>query len=1203
MLEPVEIPININGNAAEEGKRIQEAVAGIGDSSKYMEKELKKSIALQQQYLAKLKAEIAKIEQTIKESPSAKGQLSKSLNALKRELIDETEGLKHLQAEVKLTSQAKESLRTKIYAVREEMGRMRQAGQENSQVYQQHREELAQLNDAYQAVVKEQQLMTKGSASMTGIVNGLQGLAGAITAVVGSVGLLSGESEQYAKIQTKVQSLLAVTIGLQQVQQTLGATSAFRVHTLTKAKQAYTRVLQRMTVAMGGSTLAAKAMMGALTGGLALLVGWGISALDKYITKQKEAAAVSKALHTATASGAASSVVQFEKLRKQFVSLNGDIKKQSQFVKDNQKAFEDLGVLVTDAHDAENLFIDNAENFVDSLIARAKATAAFELAVEKYREGLTKMMEAEERAKKRTLGDKTKAFFVNGAMAGSGQSNLYSSEVYAQSAAEKIRKEGEKAFAAADELLNKQIGFEKKADDLLEQAGIQRIKKMQSRQEEKDFAKAFARLAKISADAEKESHALILAAMEEGRKKKLAKLKQEHEEKKALIEAQLKEIAELEAKYGIDVTQQRKQLQKLDGQVDNDYQVNVDRVNAASDAIMADIQLEIDERFATQLSQRLTRVDDHYRKLLEKAKEHAKDEQELAEATATIEKARLQEVELVHREHELKQLDIEERIELRRLQMSSKRYALQANQEEEFIRKQIELAEKRLSKLQEIEAAGGDAADDIKMATAEVRELREELEQIPIKKVQELGNAMRSIFSSLSGLGGEVGAIFGEMANGVDNVIASLKKEATTAELVGNAISGLAQLWGMAQRQAEENRKAMDAYTQSLIEAEHRQKMLNLAALDYKASNIFGVENPYARAIAEAKQYSEAMAQLQKSIAQLERGNVKVGTRKVLSGKNIASGAAGGAGAGAAIGSIIPGIGTAIGAAIGGFLGGIFGGTKKKVVPVFRSLASEFGSILKSGTKTFELNPEILANYNKLDDATKKLVDNWEEVRKKALEAEKQMRDTFQKLAGDLGQTLAQSLVSAWRNGDVYAAVDDYAAHVNKTIENIIEQMVFAQHFQALFDELEKKMADSYGAGGDGSIVDDIIWFSKEYKKGIESFGRDMDAAKEELAKQGIKAFEMPDPRRQAEARGIARASQDDITKFNGQMTLVVERINVMMMIMEAEQRYSIERLNLMRAIYNEVSVIARNSQFLRELATIKQEISRLNRDGVKMKR
>ena len=69
------------------------------------------------------------------------------------------------------------------------------------------------------------------------------------------------------------------------------------------------------------------------------------------------------------------SITLFEKLRQQYSQLGNSMKDKEKFIKDNKSAFEELGVSVQSVVDAENLFIANKDNFVNSLLARAKAAA------------------------------------------------------------------------------------------------------------------------------------------------------------------------------------------------------------------------------------------------------------------------------------------------------------------------------------------------------------------------------------------------------------------------------------------------------------------------------------------------------------------------------------------------------------------------------------------------------------------------------------------------------------------------------------------------------------------------------------------------------------------------------------------------------------------------------------------------------------
>lgn len=1201
-MDPVEIDINLNGNVSEKSGEMSRSLSSLSSASKEAEEELRRSIALQKQHLARLKAEIARLELQVRESPYAMAQVGKALDKLKLELIDETEGLKHLQGELQLTGRAKETLRTKIYQVRNAMAEMRRAGTEETEEYRQKRAELAELNDAYQAVVREQQLMTKGSASMTGLVSGLQGLLGAITATAGAMGALVGEHEDFAKIQTKVQSLLAITIGLQQLQQTVSSTSAFRLHTVTRATQLYTGAISRLSVALGISNVAAKVLLGTLTAGLSVAIGCAITAIDRLVTRQREAEEAARAFSRSVAEGVSSQIAKYEQLRQEYVTLEGDEGRRQTFVEEHKKTFDELGVSIRNAEEADNLFVANADAFRRSLVERAKAVATFDLAVEQYKAAITKMGEAE--AKRAEKPGAMEHFITS---IGFATSRDYAR--WRNNEAEELERQARVIRAKGDKLIEEQLTYQEKAKQLLEDAGIKPTSPKGSTsndnadRELKEREAALRRLARISQEAEKQGAALAIAALEEGRRRKLEVLKREHKERREEIEARMQELAEMERRYQIDVSGPRARLEGLSRATDADFDRRRGEIETASAEAIREIREEAVAPFRSDLEQRLREVDRYYSALLDKARTHAASEAELEQLTDEIDTAHTRARELRHRESELRVLDLEERIEMRRTEMRREGFLLQADYDEWRITKQLEAAKKRLRKLREIEAAGGDAADDIREAEQEVEGLTEALEKIPVQRLREVGQAVKGIFSQLASLGGEVGQAFSTLAASVDTIVTSFDKSSLAMPRITGAVSGLLSLWQTAERQAADNAESWRKWQEALDESDHRRRMMMIEEQGYRRANLFGVENPYARAIAGARQYASAMQQLSESLGRLQRGQMQVGTRKVVSGANIGSGAAAGAGVGAAVGSFLPGIGTAIGAGIGALLGGVFGATQRKVVPVFKSLVEQFGSILKEGTRTFELNPEILASYSKLDEETKQLVDHWDEIRKKAMDAEQQMEETFATLAGDLGRNLSQTLAAAWRDGDLFRAVDDYEKYVGETIGKIIEQLVFAQYFQGYFDELKKRFKDSFEAGGDQDIVDDIIWFSREYKRGVESYGKAMDEARKALKGEGIDAFGGTDMRRTAEARGIARASQDDITKFNGQMTLVVERVSHLVALKEEENSLALDRTTLTRALYSEVQVIAKNSAFLQELARIKSDISRLTDEGIKLRK
>nr|DAO96228.1 MAG TPA: tail tape measure protein [Bacteriophage sp.] len=415
--------------------------------------------------------------------------------------------------------------------------------------------------------------------------------------------------------------------------------------------------------------------------------------------------------------------------------------------------------------------------------------------------------------------------------------------------------------------------------------------------------------------------------------------------------------------------------------------------------------------------------------------------------------------------------------------------------------------------------------------------------------VQAVKDGMSQVSSAFSGLGsslekfggkiGEVGGLLSGLASNTDNITTAFTSK-NKGEIISAGISSAVQYVGMIGDQIAENKRIEEEWNATIRETAHELDMLNLEKLDYKQENLFGVENPYKRAIDGARQYGEAVGLINSKLGELAEGQVQVGTNKVANWKNVGQGAALGAGVGAAAGSVIPAIGTAIGAAIGtvaGALGGLFGGKKK--VAVYENLLDKYGSLLdeSEGAGPFDLNPKIIADYKKLDDATKQIVDNWDEIKKKAEEAEEQMRQNFSDLAGDIGDQLSDALVDAFRNGDLYSAVDDFHGKMTSTIEDIVSQLVFSAVFKDLFNELEKRFNDSFKAGGDQSITDDLIWFDKIYKGNLDKYKEAMDQAKAELEGQGYDAWSSDT--RTGTSKGIANASQDSVDELNGRATAI----------------------------------------------------------------
>lgn len=372
-----------------------------------------------------------------------------------------------------------------------------------------------------------------------------------------------------------------------------------------------------------------------------------------------------------------------------------------------------------------------------------------------------------------------------------------------------------------------------------------------------------------------------------------------------------------------------------------------------------------------------------------------------------------------------------------------------------------------------------------------------------VSEISDAFEALGGVLQEFGGVAAEIGKIFQGLASNTQNIITAFTSE-DKGELAVAGFNSALKIAEMIGQQIAENKKAQEEWSAAIRQSAHEYAMLQIEALEYKETNIFGIADPYKEATSSALQYLAAMDELAKASEALKDGQVQTGTKKSVDGKNVATGLAAGAALGAVVGSVIPGLGTAIGAAIGAALGAITGALTLETVPVFESLAENYSYIVDDA---FNLNPEILADYDKLDDATKQLIDNWEDIKKASEEAQEKMRASLKDLVGELGTDLSDALVEAFRNKDLYSALDEFEDSVRKVFENLIQQAVFAAVFQKALEDMQKGMENSMMPGGDGDIKDDIMNFFNQVPALMNAYNEAMKEAEAQAEELGIDLF------------------------------------------------------------------------------------------------
>lgn len=1177
--EPVNIDILMRQNVEEEANKAVQGLDKMSEASEEAWKHSKEAIQLQQEVIARLRKEIAQLKPEFDkvnigtQDPqilAQRQQLSKTIRSLTADLKGEEQALKEMTKTSDSAKEKSKSLETQMRLVREAMSELSLAGKKDTAEYRAKEQQLGTLATAYREVYQTQLQLSKGGANMQGIVSGLTALSGILSAGAGAMGIFNQNSEEYNKLQTKMQSLMAITIGLQQVQNTLHQTSAFRIQTVTKAKQLWTAATNRLTAALGLSTVAAKALMGTLTLGLSVAIGAAINLIDKYVSKQREAKDAEQKFNDAVVENSAQQIATYEKLRISYNSLGNDLKAKEQFILDNQDAFKQLGVSINTVTEADSAFIENTEAFKEAIRQRAIATAAMELAAEQYKKMLQERQKAEEK-----ISDNIEKTANRGKVTTTGGDAIKSvapqlkvipelQHVTTQDAKKEVDgylSDAERKYAkAGDDWIKKNIDADAAAKQIFAGIGIstkqqEKKKKDKTEQERKQ---ADEKLAKIDADLQREIDASVIAAMQDGKEKKLKEIEADYNQRIAVIGERRKELEEIEKK-GVDTSKQEKQLDALSEAEKAKYEAKVKAVKEGSSAAIAAIMNEIDVRFKGQNERRLAEIDNFYKEQIAKARENGATQKQLDE----IGLKHTKDIELEKQYIALETLDFEAQIAIKKAAIEDRNVLLESDRQEKILRIQIDAAKKRLQKLQQIKASGGDVDKDIEATTAEIDGMNAELDKIPVQKIQEIGQMISDVLSSI----GEFAGVFDEDLSSLFDMFSGFAKGFAN---LGSGdpkkmIEGGMQLLDVAGKIIQKNKEA---------NAEIRKFNYNLAqqAIDYSLAVIMAIKDVksetdsifnknYTNALSQGMTgYNAAIAKQSELMRKLAGETVKTGVEKKK------------------------------------FLG-ITYGTKD----VYSSLLKTYPDLInKDGTLNREL-AESLKKSGVLKEETSTLIDNILSAADAADEAMQSVESELQNLVGSIGDELKSALDDAFASGtDSAKAMTD---NVVKMLKELSTQKLYNAVFGSLYAELEDRMKQSYGATGDKDLTDDIDWFMKNYPELVDSYNKGLAELQSAIRERyGVDAFTAEDGRT-AVSKGIAQVSQDSFDELNGRITFITMKVSDIGTISTKQLDMGNEQLLVMKTMLSQIDIMTENSEFLKKLNSISEDIAKMNRDGITIKR
>ena len=773
--------MDVNGikkSAQEVKKEITDttkAVEAMGTAFDLMTDITKQDINDQKQYIKGLEAEYAKLEKRVKSMPkgAAKSQIQGQMSSIRHEIESEEEALNAMEQAVQKNSKAHLSYRTQLRQVNQEMMELAANGQRDTEAYAKLQAKAIELKQNMRTLGKELQVLSSPGTGFQAVASGMSAATGVMAALNGAIGLFGDKSENLNEIMQRTQSLMAITIGLQQVSITVSKQGAVMIGieavqraAAAKAAQMQARGTMMATAAQKAFNVVAKANPYVLLATAILTV---VGAIAAFALGAKEATEEEKRLNAemeksrqieanfnrTVQEGAAKLIASYKSLQIQWQRLSQTSEK-TKWLDENKTKFNELGLAVNSVDDAEKVLVQNTDSIIKAFELRAKAAAYMDMAIEGYKAAIERQQLLEKNMKK--AGD---VVLGGNHSATSGEEYLDRNGTwrYTQKGADTFNaifnndKQVQRLTKKSEDYIKKQVELEQEAADLIAGLGLSIVETTEKTNDER------LKLEKLYLEELRKAEDLEYANKEDTIENRIERINVVYQRKIDDTEA-LRDNAltdELKALYTRQIEAIMKAREKA---IETEYAKEADAHRELIAEILGDYMTYNAKREA--ITKKYQDDIETMRKEADTLPENSKERLALEEAIAEAER---------QQGEELLNLDVE------------------YGHLNELIAKREELEKKILVTTDKIADAQSDAERDA--LVAEMKRLREELKKVN-KEIEEMSEGLEESGDAVEGFLSS--SNYGQVIEAVGKLIESLELCGVTSKDTSSQISDMFSL-------------------------------------------------------------------------------------------------------------------------------------------------------------------------------------------------------------------------------------------------------------------------------------------------------------------------------------------------------------------------------------------------------------------------
>lgn len=1275
----IEIEYLFGGNLIDKTKEAARETANLSTAAERAAASVAEQITAQKAVVSRVENDLKSLQKQYEKVAPGKAQneIMLDIRACKVVLEEEKGALAALEAEHKKATTSVGKLTKEYRSLIQEMARMRLAGEEGSAQYQAMAKRAAELCDTLGDVRAQTKALASDDANWEAMASGLNGLSGAITAGTGVMSLFVGENEELARVQTRLQAVMAITMGMQQTFNALNKDSAFSTIALTKAKKLWTAVNIGLAESLGISTAAAQALMATVTLGLSVAIVGLIALWNKHNKATKDAAKAENDMVASMREGSRSAAVQKAKLDILYKATQDNtksLKERKVAVSNLQKQYPAyFGNMKTEAilaGKAAAAYRQLADDIIKAAMARAYEKRIEKLAerqadLELSKAGLEKYLHDNkanyDKAQKNRRAEKQYTKDVTGGLtagfAESGMAQQFAEQridptIKAYDQRNKqlkgICQEMEANQRVINTLSAKVIAYnpevnrvESKGYNMPTETKVKKEKQVKN--EKEDLTNEINELGELELAARKKIEESRVALMKEGYEKQRAEeLLHYEEEKQRINEEEAKRMAlvqklrkggvvvtpEQEAQIGIDAAKQRIQAAQMYGdkltainekekkEYDDKVKEEKQKEEEALDALLSKYKDYNAERIAIETAYTKDMVallgrrnKDNYKEIdaalaeLERAKEKALKEvtnKELNEmkSSASIfvemfenssEKSIKQINRIMRKLADLKlYMDAMARGELNAegaVVVKNKKGETKRTITAEDIAK-MGITPEQLKRLQE-------SPEALKAFMEQWQKLRQEtLKKNPFKA---LGAALKDLFKkdtgeedkgvkikrlalTAAGCADEISKIAGGLSEMFDQIgnqsmaeamgsvqsimggVSNIAKGFANGGVFGGIMAAVGEtinIIGKAFSAKARHRAALAAIMQEQIAQQQAYNLLLMqeALLYERGTTAFGTDR-YGKA-------TNAISVMKKATEDFAKAWKKANDIKVVTGHKRT---------------------------------GLFGWGKGK--DTYSTILSQYPKLIDAHGKFNVSLAESILKTRKMNDESKAALQNLIDLAKQQEEAWKEIRGYLTDIFGELGNTITNALVDAFRSGtDAGKAM---AESVGKMLEKMGADMIYSAVLQKYFLKAQKEM-EKYATDEHLSEEERFAAYARildELTAGVSADSGKVASLLEQFKRmateRGINIFG-GGAEQQGRAGSLETMTQAQGTKLEGLMTSA--QIHLASMDIKLE-----DAVKQMQASTRHLERIERYTKHCERLEDIADDIKVLARDGIKVK-